>query len=196
MPATIATSVPAPETFRPGTGTKTGYGQPAVGNGVGPYQIPATSLPRQSVGGGKFNQNRSGLRSPLLKTTALRGKLLVATPSKTLAWCLSTSFRFSSPSPSRDPQIHRMLSLAAANPTTFLDLTAGGQVPVAGAVRLQLFEISFVPGVSVKTFYGLDIFLKPRKPRKLHVRMRPKFTAHALQGYLAHKKQRPPRTLQ
>ena len=32
-------------------------------------------FPRQSVGGGKFIQKRQYLRSPLLKTTALEGKL-------------------------------------------------------------------------------------------------------------------------
>ena len=41
---------------------------------------------RQSVGGGKSIQKRVRTRFPLLKTTALRAKRLLATPSKTLAW--------------------------------------------------------------------------------------------------------------
>ena len=49
-------------------------------------EVHYEGIPRQSVGGGKCNHNRSGLRYPLLKTTALRGKLLLATTSKTLAW--------------------------------------------------------------------------------------------------------------
>jgi len=37
--------------------------------------------PRQSAGAGKFIQNRFRRRSPLLKTTALRGNRLLETPS-------------------------------------------------------------------------------------------------------------------
>ena len=47
---------------------------------------PRVQQPRQSVRAGKFIQKRVRTRSPLLKTTALRGNGPLATPSKTLAW--------------------------------------------------------------------------------------------------------------
>ena len=37
-------------------------------------------LPRQSVGGGRFLQKRAYARSPLLKTTASKGKLTLGDP--------------------------------------------------------------------------------------------------------------------
>jgi len=37
-------------------------------------------LPRQSVGGGEFIQNRNGLRFPLWKTTAFEGELTCGEP--------------------------------------------------------------------------------------------------------------------
>ena len=55
----------------------------AAGGGVGNYiqnDANRAHLPRQSVGGGDFIQNRNGLRFLLLKTTAFQGKLTLDDP--------------------------------------------------------------------------------------------------------------------
>ena len=46
----------------------------------------STALPRQCDGVGESRQSRLQTRSALLKTTALQGNRLLATPSTTLAW--------------------------------------------------------------------------------------------------------------
>ena len=67
-------------------------------------QVP----PRQSVGGGKFRQKRTLVRFCPLKTTALRDKWLLATPSKTLAWSKARPF---GPFPSFDSYHGRTLEV-------------------------------------------------------------------------------------